>query len=150
MPQSFASVTLHLVFSTKNRTPWLTDSIRERVWSYLGGTIRGYDCTPLTIGGIADHIHLLIGLGRAISIADLIQRIKSASTRWIHDSLPDLADFSWQRGYGAFSVSHDRVAAVKQYIDHQEEHHRVRTFQEEYREFLTVHGVSWDERYVWD
>ena len=150
MPQSFAAVHLHIVFSTKHRQPFLTPEYTPRVHEYLGGTIRGIGCTPLAIGGMPDHVHLLVGLGREITIADLIKTIKAGSSRWIHDTFPPLSAFSWQSGYGVFAVAKDRIGGVKGYIARQEEHHREKTFQAEYREFLTAHGIEWDERYVWD
>jgi putative transposase len=150
MPQSFASVHLHLIFSTKHRQPFLTPPFAFRVYEYLGGTVRGSGCVPLAIGGMPDHVHLLVGMGREISIADLIKTIKAASSRWIHDTFPELGGFAWQAGYGAFSVSGNRIERVKGYIAGQAVHHRIRTFQEEYRDFLARHEIEWDERYVWD
>ena len=150
MPQSFAAVHLHLVFSTKHRQPFLTPSIAPRVHKYLGGTLRGIGCTPLSIGGMSDHVHLLVGMGRESSIAEISRTTKAASSRWMHDTLPDSAGFAWQSGYGAFSVGRDRLPGVRGYIERQEEHHRKQTFQDEYCEFLGVHGIVWDERYVWD
>jgi REP element-mobilizing transposase RayT len=150
MPQSFASITLHIVFSTKNRVPHLTSDVRPDIHHYVGGTIRGNHCAPLAVGGVADHIHLLVGWGREISVVEFVKVVKASSTRWAHDTIPALAGFSWQAGYGAFSVSHDRVDAVRRYIENQEEHHRTVSFQYEYREFLRKHNIEWDERYVWD
>ena len=116
----------------------------------MGGTLRGIGCIPLIVGGMPDHIHLLIGMGREITIADVVKTTKASSSRWIHDTMPEMAGFAWQSGYGVFAVSQDRVPGVRAYIEHQEEHHRMKTFQEEYREFLEKHGIVWDERYVWD
>jgi len=116
----------------------------------MGGTLHGIGCIPLIVSGMPDHVHLLIGMGREISIADVVKTAKASSSRWIHDTMPAMAAFAWQAGYGAFAVSHDRVPRVREYIEHQEDHHRHKTFQEEYREFLTAHGIAPDERYVWD
>jgi len=150
MPQSFASAHLHLVFSTKQRQPFLAPDIAPRIYEYIGGTLRGIGCAPLAINGMPDHVHLLIGMGREISIADILKTTKAASSRWVHDTIPELASFAWQSGYGAFSVSQDRVAGVRAYIERQAEHHLTKTFQVEYREFLSSHGIVWDERYLWD
>ena len=141
---------LHVVFSTKHRYPFLDDSVKSRVHEYLGGTLRGIGCFPITVGGMPDHVHLLLGLSREITIAQVVKSVKGASSRWIHDSMPNLSAFAWQSGYGAFAVSHDRIPVVRGYIEHQEEHHRQKSFQDEYREFLSVHGIEWDERFVWD
>ena len=150
MPQSFAAAHLHFVFSTKHRHPFLSSAVASRIHEYLGGALLGIGCSPLAIGGMPDHVHLLIGMGRVISIADIVKTTKASSSRWIHDAMPELASFSWQSGYGVFAVSHDRIPAVRGYIERQEDHHRKKTFQEEYREFLSAHGIAWDERYVWD
>ena len=150
MPQSFAAIHLHLVFSTKHRQPFLASAIATRMYEYMGGTLRSLGCAPLAIGGMPDHVHLLIGMGREITIADMVKTTKASSSRWIHDTMSGMAAFSWQSGYGAFAVSQDRVTGVRGYIERQEEHHRTKTFQEEYLEFLSAHGIVWDERYIWD
>jgi putative transposase len=150
MPQSFAAVHLHIVFSTKHRESHITPELSPRLHEYLGGTVRGTGSILLTSGGMPDHVHLLIGLGREVTIADLVRTAKAGSSRWVHETFPDHPGFAWQAGYGAFAVSHDRLPAVRGYIANQAEHHRVKSFQEEYREFLRVHGIEWDERYVWD
>lgn len=150
MPQSLAAVYLHVVFSTKHREPWLVPDLTPRVHEYLGGVAHGHGCRLLTAGGIPDHVHLLVSLGREIAIADLVKQLKASSSRWVHDTFADRRGFTWQAGYGAFSVSPSQLTVVMRYIDTQEEHHRDRTFQDEYRELLTKHGVEWDEDYVWD
>ncbi len=150
MPQSFAAVYLHVVFSTKNRESLIAPDLAPRLYEYLSGVARGNGCRLAGSGGVADHVHLLVSLGREIAIADLVRELKAGSSRWVHDTFPGLSGFAWQSGYGAFSVSVGRIAGVKTYIANQEEHHKTRTFQEEYREFLRKHGIEWDERYVWD
>ncbi|HVK16661.1 MAG TPA: IS200/IS605 family transposase [Fimbriiglobus sp.] len=150
MPQSFAAVHLHIIFSTKNREPLIGADLAPRLYEYLAGTARGNKCRLTEAGGVADHVHLLVSLGREITIADLVRELKAGSSRWIHDTFPDLRGFAWQSGYGAFSVSVGRLGGVKAYIANQADHHRAKTFQEEYREFLSKHGIEWDERYVWD
>ena len=150
MPQSFAAVHLHLVFSTKHRQPLLKPNVTARIYEYLSGTLREIGCKPLIIGGMPDHVHLLTGISRDTTFADLVRTAKASSSRWIHDTFAEMASFSWQSGYGVFAVSHDRVPAVRGYIERQEEHHRTKSFQEEYLEFLRAHGIVWDERYIWD
>lgn len=151
MPQSLAQIYLHLVFSTKERRPFLEDrQLRDRLHQYLGGTADGLGCTSLRVGGVADHVHVLCRLGRAISVADLVKELKRTTSLWIKDKSADLTDFHWQTGYGAFSISPDDVDALVAYIDGQEAHHRTISFQDEFRRVLSKYGLEWDERYVWD
>jgi REP-associated tyrosine transposase len=139
----------HVIFSTKNRAPQITDEIRPRLYPYIGGILRGETGCLLAIGGMPDHVHLLISLGRTISMADLVRLIKSNSSRWVHDTFAD-HEFAWQSGYGAFSVSKSQLPIVHRYVDTQAEHHRTMSYQDEFREFLRNHEIEWDERYVWD
>jgi putative transposase len=150
MPQSFAAMHVHVVCSTKNREPWLDGEMRPRLFAYIGGVLRNHDCALMSAGGVEDHVHLLVSLGRTVALADVVRVIKSNSSGWIHEEFPALAAFQWQAGYGAFSVSQSNVDAVKAYLANQEAHHRTKTFQEEFREMLSRHGLEWDERYVWD
>jgi REP element-mobilizing transposase RayT len=150
MPQSFAALYVHVIFSTKNRATLITDAWVGRLYSYLGGIIRNETGALLGIGGMPDHLHLLVSLGRVTSVAELVGLVKANSSKWIHETFPELASFAWQAGYGAFSVSQSQLEVVRQYINTQAEHHRQTTFQEEYRAFLRKHGIEWDERYVWD
>ncbi|MGQ0635765.1 MAG: IS200/IS605 family transposase [Planctomycetaceae bacterium] len=151
MPQSFAQIYLHVVFSTKGRTPYLQDrAIRDELHRYLGGTCNNLGCPVLRVGGVADHVHILCLLGRTITISDLVKELKRDSSQWLKTKGPALAEFYWQNGYGAFSVSPSHVEDVREYIAKQEEHHRVTTFQDEFRRLLKKYGVEWDERYVWD
>jgi REP element-mobilizing transposase RayT len=151
MPQSLAKIYFHIVFSTKDRRPFLqNNTIRDKAHNYLGGTCNNLDCAVLRVGGVADHIHLLCRLGRSISVADLVKELKRVSSQWLKTKSADLADFYWQSGYGAFSISPGHVEAVREYIASQEEHHRQTTFQDEFRRLLTKYGLEWDERYVWD
>lgn len=150
MPQSLAAVYLHVVFSTKHRETYITPALAPRLHAYLGGIARGNKHRLLTSGGMPDHVHLLLSIGREQSIAELVGALKSGSSRWVHDTFPDHRTFAWQAGYGVFSVGPPQLDAVKRYIETQEDHHRVRTFQDEYREFLREHGLAFDERYVWD
>ena len=151
MPQSFAQIYLHLVFSTKDRRPFLQDSdVQSELHAYLGGICRDVDCPSFIVGGVADHVHILCHLGRTITVADLVRELKRESSKWLKERFPQQAEFHWQSGYGAFSISPSHVPAVKEYIRTQEEHHRTVTFQDELRTLLTKYGVQWDERYVWD
>jgi putative transposase len=150
MPQSLASVYLHVVFSTKNRAPFITRDLRDRLYPYLAATALGNGTKALDIGGTPDHVHLLLSYGREVTIADTVKTLKAASSRWIHDTFPDRRAFAWQNGYGAFSVGYPELGELKTYIASQEEHHRATTFQDEYRALLLKNGLEWDERYVWD
>jgi putative transposase len=151
MSQSHSAVFLHLIFSTKNREPFLRDpSLREEVHAYLGGISKKIDCQPIIVGGVADHVHLLARQGRGITQSDWVKEVKRVSSHWIKDRGPGMKNFAWQSGFGIFSVSPSKLDAVEQYIATQEEHHRTTPFQDEYRMFLRKHGVKWDERYVWD
>jgi putative transposase len=151
MPQSLAQIYLHIVFSTKDRLPYLQDaSLRDEMHNYLGGVCNNIDCPTLCVGGIADHVHILCRFGRTIALADLIQALKRDSSKWVKTKAPSLQDFHWQNGYGAFSISPSHVEPVREYIANQEEHHRATTFQDEFRHLLTKFGLKWDERYVWD
>lgn len=150
MPQSLALVIVHLVFSTKDRQPLLGASVRPALHAYLATVARNAGCECYRVGGVADHVHLAIRFSRTLTIADLVEELKTSSSKWLKTQSSDLAGFSWQRGYGVFSVGPSDLDALRAYIDNQEEHHRTRTFQEEYRAFLTKYGIEFDERYVWD
>jgi REP element-mobilizing transposase RayT len=150
VPQSFAAVYVHYVFSTKNREPLIRPAWTKRLYKYLAGTSRENGCALLDANGTVDHVHLLVSLGRESTLAGVVGKLKAASSRWIHDSFPDERRFAWQSGYGVFSVSESKLKTVKAYLARQEEHHRIRTFQEELRELYRKHRIEWDERYVWD
>ena len=146
MSQSLSKVILH----TKNREPWLESNVRPRVHAYLATICRDHGAELVRVGGVVDHVHIVTTLPRTVSQAQLIEQIKKASSKGIKALDARYRGFFWQRGYGAFSVSPSQLHAVLQYIEAQREHHRTRTFQEEYRELLRGHGVDFDERYVWD
>jgi REP element-mobilizing transposase RayT len=150
MPQSLASLHYHLIFSTKNRMPDIAADLQPRLYEYIGGILRAQRCCLVAAGGMPDHVHLLVSLSRELSIAQALNLIKSNSSKWIHETFADRHAFAWQAGYGAFAVSYSHLDAVKQYLATQEEHHRIRTFQDEFREFLRRHHIEYDERYVWD
>jgi len=150
VPQSLSKVILHIIFSTKNREPWLDFNVRPRMHAYLATVCRDLGAELVRVGGVTDHVHIVTTPPRTVSQAQFIEQIKKASSKWIKSLDARYRGFFWQRGYSAFSVSPSQLEAVLQYIETQQEHHRTRTFQEEYRELLRKHGLDFDERYVWD
>ncbi|PQO27480.1 transposase [Blastopirellula marina] len=150
MPQSFACVYAHLIFSTKNRERTIKGEWAPRLNEYLVGILRQRKCELLAAGGVEDHVHLLISMSREIAISDLVRDVKSISSHWIHTTIPGSRAFAWQQGYSVFSVSQSGLADVKDYIARQEEHHAKRSFKNELLMFLKKHGVEYDERYMWD
>jgi REP element-mobilizing transposase RayT len=151
MPQSLSAVYIHLVFSTKDRRPFLRDkTVRDSLHAYMGGVSKTLDCPPLIVGGVEDHVHLLCRFARTITQAEWVKELKRISNGWLKEHGRDYADFEWQGGYADFSVSQSNLEQVKQYIASQEEHHRKMTFQDELRTLLRKHEIEFDERYVWD
>jgi putative transposase len=150
MPQSFVSLHCHLVFSTKHRSPMIDGELQPRLFEYIGGIARGLNSMLIAAGGIPDHVHLLVSLNKEIAISDYLREIKAESSKWIHKTLADKHEFAWQAGYGAFAVSYSQIDAVKAYIENQHEHHRTRTFQEEFVQMLKKHRIPFEERYLWD
>ncbi len=150
MPQSLAKVYLHVIFSTKNRESVLPSEWRDDLFHVLGGTANNLGCQSLIVGGVADHVHMLFQLGRTISIADAVGKIKSTSSLWVNQTRRLPAEFHWQAGYAAFSVSQSNVEAVREYIRRQPHHHALQSFQDELRDWLRRYEIEWDERYVWD
>ena len=138
------------MFSTKNRERVLTPAIQTELHPYLAGTLNNIDCPSLQVGGIEDHVHLFFGLARTRTIAEVVEKVKTSSSKWIKTKGAEFADFHWQSGYGAFSVSQSDADAVVAYIRNQAEHHRKVTFQDEYRRLLERYQVAFDERHVWD
>jgi putative transposase len=151
MPQSLSAVYLHLVFSTKERRPFLKDQVlRSECHAYLGGISKKLECPVILAGGVEDHVHLLARQSRSIAQADWVKELKRASSLWIKERDPAAKEFAWQAGYGVFSVSFSHLEKVTEYIARQEEHHRVRSFQDELRAMLAKHRIEWDEKYLWD
>lgn len=152
MPQSLSNILVHLIFSTKGRTPFLIDETLPALHAYMATVARGLDCECYRVGGTADHVHLAIRLSRTLTltIAKLVEDVKTTSSKWLKTQSKELATFSWQRGYGVFSVGPSDLEALRAYIANQEEHHKTRSFQDEYRSFLKKYSVEFDERYVWD
>src|SRR5689334_14386605 len=150
MPQSFACLHYHLIFSTKNREPALSADLRPRLFEYFGGILRAHGGCPVAAGGVEDHVHLLAGLSREMAVAEALRLLKANSSKWMHDAAAGPTGFAWQTGYAAFTVSLSQLGAVKAYLARQEDHHRTQTFQDEYRALLRRHGIDFDERYLWD
>lgn len=150
MANTYTSLHYHLIFSTKNREPWLRPDIEQRVWSYLGGIARENDLKPRLIGGVDDHIHMLMSMPPTITVSEALKRIKGGLSGWVKENFPGCPGFGWQDGYGAFAVSKSAIPEVEDYIRDQREHHRVKTFKDEYRSFLDKHGVEYKEEYLWD
>ena len=140
----------HIVFSTKRRQSWLSEDIRDQVFAYIIGTVKAIDGVVLAIGGVEDHLHLLVRIPAKTAVADFLRKLKSNSSKHIHETWPELAQFAWQDGYGAFTVSPSNVEEVRSYILNQPEHHRRTSFQEEYLKLLERHGVEFDPRYVFE
>ena len=149
MPHSFASLLIHVIFSTKNRIPDLSPELAQRLFPYMGGIVRERKGVPLIINGPADHVHLLVSLPATESVAELLRVVKTNSSRWVHEQFPDKKRFSWQAGYAAFTVSGSRVDDVRSYIAAQQEHHRRVSFQDEFLTFLRKSGIAYDARDLW-
>ncbi|HEX8119224.1 MAG TPA: transposase [Pyrinomonadaceae bacterium] len=150
MPQSLSSILIRLVFSTKNREPYITAEIEPELHAYISAVFRECHSPALIINGTANHLHTLFTLSRTITVAEMVEEVKKRSSKRAKTKGRVYGTFQWQAGYGAFSVSQSNVAAVKKYIAGQKEHHRRKTFEEEYKGFLEKYGVAYDERYVWD
>jgi putative transposase len=149
MPGSFASLNYHVVFSTKDRLPLISADLAPDLHAYLGGTARAKGDVALRVGGMADHVHVLLSLPGRRAVADAIRDLKANSSRWVRETYPGLPQFAWQEGYAAFTVGVSGLAQVRGYIENQEIHHREVTFQEEFAAFLKRHGLEFDERYLW-
>jgi putative transposase len=151
MSQSLSKMWTHLIFSTKERYPFLSDKgIRAELHAYMAATLRKQDRPTLLVGGAADHIHALFVLSKNHSIAEIVYEVKRSSSKWIKTQGAGYKKFYWQSGYGAFSVSQSHVEQVRKYIAGQERHHRKVTFEDEFRKFLRRYEVDYDERYMWD
>jgi REP element-mobilizing transposase RayT len=149
MAHTYTSLLIHVVFSTSGRVPLLTDAIRLDVHAYLGGILRELDAIPIAIGGTADHVHLLTRLPANLALADCMRIVKTNSSRWVKERWTQQRRFAWQGGYGAFSVSESRRAAVTRYIRDQAQHHQRISFRDEFLTLLKNHRVEFDERYIW-
>ena len=141
---------LHIVFSTKGRTSWITREVTERLYPYIGGIVRGEKGVLYDIGGVEDHVHMYLRWRPDSTISDLMRTVKARSSKWIHDEFPTLRDFAWQEGYSVFSVSKSQEEAVKKYVAGQAEHHKKEDFKSELLRILRAHGVEFDEKHVFD
>jgi REP element-mobilizing transposase RayT len=150
MSQSLARLHVHIIFSTKNRERMLHDAVRNSLHAYMATVLQNLGCPPVLINSVEDHVHILFDLARTISVSQAVEEVKKHSSRWIKTQGNEFAHFAWQAGYGAFAVSESNVESIRDYVAHQQEHHRKKSFQEEYRQFLERHRVAFDERYVWD
>ncbi len=150
MPQSLARLNVHLVFSTKHRARVLTDDIRGSLHAYIATVLNNFGCHAVLLNSVEDHMHLLFELGRTVAVSKAVEEIKTTSSKWIKTQGPEFGTFAWQAGYAVFAVDMSSVAREREYIAGQREHHRVETFQEEYRRFLADNSIAFDERYMWD
>jgi REP element-mobilizing transposase RayT len=150
MPSTYTNLLYHIVFSTKERIPLINDNLKEELYKYIGGIIRSEGGVQLEIGGTSDHIHILAKFKPAISVSEMLNKIKANSSKWANDHKMELRKFGWQEGYAAFSVSESQAPAVAEYIRNQEEHHRKQTFREEFLALLKRHGIEFDPQYLWD
>jgi putative transposase len=150
MAGTYTNLLYHLVFSTKNRIPLISEALQSDLYEYIGGIIRGEGGTLLEIGGMPDHVHLLVKFKPAKSVSEMLNRIKAKSSKWVNDEKLKVRKFGWQDGYAAFSVSESQVDPVRQYIQGQEAHHMRQSYQDEIRALLARHGVEYEERYLWD
>jgi len=149
MPQSLANVLVHLVFSTKDRVPLIRSDVESELYAYTSKVLDTSDSPMIAIGGMEDHVHILFKLSRKIAIMDIVETVKTDTSRWIKSKGVGYSDFYWQSGYGAFSVSPTTADKVIGYIRNQKEHHRGKSFQDEYRELMRLAGMDLDERYAW-
>ncbi len=148
MPQTFSRILLHIVFSTKHREPRINADIQPRLYDFIGGIVRSQNADLLAIGGVTDHIHMLIRWNTQFPVGDLVRNIKARSSLWLNKTFPDAAPFAWQSGYGAFSVSDSQATAVVTYIERQREHHQRRDFLDEFEEFLQRHHIDYKREFL--
>jgi REP element-mobilizing transposase RayT len=149
MAHTYSSIYYHYIFSTKNQQKIIKDDLQERLWAFMGGIARKNDLVAPAVGGVEDHVHLLLILPPRISVSKAIQLMKGGSSPWIHTTFPQYRDFKWQEGYGFFSVSRSKILDLDNYIKNQKEHHRKRDYREEYVAFSNKHNLQYDNRYVW-
>jgi REP element-mobilizing transposase RayT len=150
MPGSYSQLLLHIVFSTKERQPWITGEFRTRLYPYLGGIIRAEQGALYDVGGVEDHVHAYLRWRPDEPVSELVRSVKTQSSKWVHATFPDLSGFAWQEGYSVFSVSKSQEQAVRKYIARQIEHHKREDFRSELMRILRLHGIEFDERYVFE
>jgi REP element-mobilizing transposase RayT len=150
MPQSLAQIYVHIIFSTKDRNPFLLPDIRAELFPYTATVLRNLECYPVEVGGVEDHLHILCSLSKNLAVKELMEKVKTPTSKWLKTKSRTLQKFHWQSGYGAFSVSASQLETVSTYIRNQEQHHQKIGFQDEFRKFLKRYKIEYDERYVWD
>jgi len=150
MSHTYTNLLYHLVWSTKERKPFFDDGLETEMHKYLGGTIGELGGSALLVGGMPDHVHILAVLPARRALSDIMRDLKANSSDWVHEKFPALREFAWQNGYGAFTVSQSQKANVLDYIARQKEHHRVKTFQDEFVEMLERNEIEYDPKYLWD
>jgi putative transposase len=150
VPQSFTSLNYHLVFSTKHREPFISDAIANDLYGFIGKVLHDRGNRLIIAGGVCDHIHLLVDISKQRSLSETLPDIKSISSGWVHRRAPEFRGFSWQAGYGAFSVSQSQVESVKRYIRNQDEVHRTKSFEDEFIQLLDAHGLAYSKKYLWE
>jgi REP element-mobilizing transposase RayT len=146
---SYVKLLYHIVFSTKDREPLIVEAHQPRLYEYVGGIVRKHGGVPLAVNGMEDHLHLFARLRQDVALSEIVRDLKASSSGWMHKVFPDLKDFAWQRGYGAFTVSESQACVVRRYVERQKVKHRRLGFKEEFVSFLRAHGVEFDERYLW-
>lgn len=150
MAHTYHALTLHMIFSTKDRTPSIQEKLRQKLHSYMAGIINHEFGITRLINGTNDHVHILADIKPRFAPADVMRELKANSSRWVHLNFPEVSDFAWQTGYGVFSVSHSAISDVRDYIANQEEHHRRVSFQEEFLKCLERHDIEYDPKYLWE
>lgn len=149
MPRSYTNLIYHIVFSTKDRSPLITNEREDRLYEYIGGIIRGLGGILLMINGIDDHVHILAKLRPDRAVSDVLRDLKSNASGWMHDVFPDAKHFAWQNGYGAFSVGPSDIERIRKYIENQKIHHGRQSFEDEFVELLLMHDIQFDKKYLW-
>jgi len=149
MAGTYTKLIYHIIFSTKDRESLITPGLREKLYPYIGGIVRGQEGMLQAIGGMPDQIHLVVRIKPDVSVSEIVRLVKANSSKWVNEQAGSAGRFGWQSGYGAFSVSFSQLTAVCEYVERQEEHHRKKTFQDEYQDYLKRHEISFDERYLW-
>ncbi|MFN7374244.1 MAG: IS200/IS605 family transposase [bacterium] len=150
MPGTYSQLLLHVVFSTKDRAPWIMAELAERLYPYIGGIVRAEKGVLYDIGGVDDHVHMYLRWRPDGAVSDLMRTVKARSSKWVHETYPNLAEFAWQEGYSVFTVSKSQEEAVKKYIAGQVKHHKKENFKSELLRMLRAHGVEFDEKYVFE
>jgi len=150
MANTYSNLLYHIVFSTKQRLPLILPEWQTELYQYIGGIIRNERGSLIEIGGTKDHVHLIVKLKTDRILSDLLRHIKGGSSKWLNEGLVNQAKFAWQDGYGAFTVSESQLGKLVEYVRNQEAHHRIKTFQEEYLDFLKLNAVEYVEKYLWD